>query len=261
MQPTLEDAILLAREAGDILRDSFGRTHQIGYKGPMDLVTEVDHRSDRFLIDTIQHRFAGDAIITEESGELSGVSKNCWYIDPLDGTINYAHGIPFFCVSLAYADDDGLRLGVVYDPIMDECYAAERGHGAYLNNEPARVSTISDLEHSLLITGFPYSLLATPHNNFENFIRLSHLTQGVRRMGSAALDICYVACGRVEGFWEFKLNAWDIAAGILIAQEAGAITTDVQGSPDFMRKPYSILVANPKIHPFILEILQETQKQ
>jgi myo-inositol-1(or 4)-monophosphatase len=258
MQPTLIDLQSLTREAGYILRTGFRQAHEVRYKGPVDLVTEVDQRSEDFLVRSIQARFPDDPIITEESGALAGASANRWYIDPLDGTVNYAHGIPIYAVSLAYADPQGMRLAVIYDPNTDECFSAERGQGAWLGGQPIRVSTTPDLLHSLLATGFPYDMLTTPDSNLDHFSRLSRITQGVRRLGSAALDLCYVACGRLDGFWELKLSAWDLAAGGLIASEAGALVTDTSGNANFLRPPYAILAANPHLHPLILQILQES---
>lgn len=260
-QPTLVDLQSLAREAGYILRTGFRQAHEVRYKGPVDLVTEVDHRSEDFLVSSIQARFPDDPIITEESGALAGGSANRWYIDPLDGTLNYAHGIAIYGVSLAYADPQGMRLAVVYDPNTDECFSAERGQGAWLGGQPITVSSTPDLIHSLLATGFPYDLLTTADNNLDHFGRLTRLTQGVRRLGSAALDLCYVACGRLDGFWELKLTPWDLAAGGLIASEAGALVTDTVGKLDYLHSPYAILAANPHLHPLILEVLRQTQTQ
>lgn len=252
MQPTLDYLQAMAAAAGDILREGYGEEHEIGYKGTIDLVTEVDHRSDAYLIGAIREGFPDDTIITEESGSLNGTGKQCWYIDPLDGTLNYAHGIPFFAVSIAYADAEGIRLAVIREPMRAETFSAERGKGAWLNGKPIHVSETPDLIHSLLGTGFPYDMLATPNSNLDHFSHLSHSTQGVRRLGSAALDLCYVAAGRLDGFWELKLSAWDIAAGVLIAEEAGAAITDINGDPHVLKPPYSILVANPQVHALML---------
>ncbi|MDD5368974.1 MAG: inositol monophosphatase family protein [Anaerolineaceae bacterium] len=261
LPPRLIDLQSLAREAGSILRAGFRQAHLIRYKSPVDLVTEVDQRSEDFLVSFIQARFPDDPIITEESGNLAGGSANRWYIDPLDGTINFAHGIPFYAVSLAFADRQGMRLAVVYDPNADECFSAERGQGAWLGDQPISVSSTPDLLHSLLATGFPYDLLTSADSNLDHFGRLSKLTQGVRRLGSAVLDLCYVACGRLDGYWELKLSPWDLAAGTLIASEAGALVTDTSGNANFLRPPYAILAANPHLHPLIREVLRESQPQ
>ena len=257
MAPTLDYLRTIAKAAGKILKDGYGQEHEIGYKGEIDLVTEVDHRSEAYLIEAIREGFPEDTIITEESGDLNGRGCGTWYIDPLDGTLNYAHAIPMFAVSIAYADTEGMRLGVVYDPLREECFSAERGQGAWLNGRPIHVSDTAELIHSLLVTGFPYDMLTTPQNNLDHFSHLSLKTQGVRRFGSAALDLCYVAAGRFDGYWELKLSAWDIAAGLLIAQEAGAIVTDTQGEAQVMRPPYAILAANPALYPLILSEISE----
>jgi myo-inositol-1(or 4)-monophosphatase len=261
MSPTLQEVEDLARRAGAILKSGFVRrpgfepSLKVEYKSLLDPVTEVDHRSEAFLLGEIQACFAGHRIITEESGVLSGEDCCRWYIDPLDGTVNFAHGVPIFCVSIAYAEGDHLVFGAVYDPMQDELFSAERGKGAWLNGESIRVSSTESLNRSLLVTGFPYDIRTNPDNNLENYARLSLLTQGVRRLGSAAIDLCYVAAGRFESFWELALGPWDLAAGALIAREAGATVTDRRGDPDFLKPPYSILAANPILHPQLLKIL------
>ena len=257
MIPKLSDLELLARQAGDILRTGYGRQHQIDRKGLIDLVTEVDRQSEAFLLGELRQRFPGYRILAEESGSQAGDNCCIWYIDPLDGTVNYAHAVPFFSVSLALQVDGALRLGVVYDPLRDECFSAEQGQGARLNGQPIHVSDSQDLLHSLLVTGFPYDIRENPNNNLDNYARFSLLTQGVRRLGSAALDLAYVACGRLDGYWELRLNPWDVAAGGLIAREAGATVTNYQGELDFISAPQSILAANPHIHPLMLAALNK----
>lgn len=262
--PTLNELVSLARSAGEILRQGFARRPgfenplQIDYKGVIDLVTEVDHRSEAYLLAEIQNRYPDHYIVSEESGENRGNECCRWYIDPLDGTVNYAHGIPIFTVSIAYSQGDMLQLGVVYDPIQDECFSAERGAGALLNGNPIRVSQAGDLNHSLLVTGFPYDIRTNPQNNLDNYARFSLRTHGVRRLGSAALDLCYVAAGRFDGFWELRLSPWDIAAGGLIAREAGARVTNLQGGDDFLSPPHSLVAATPGIHTQILALLKTT---
>ncbi len=225
-------------------------------KGEIDLVTEIDHQSEEFILDEIGRRFPGHAVLSEESGGRAGSAEQLWYVDPLDGTLNYSHGLAIFSVSIAYAQNGILTLGAVYDPISEEIYAAERGKGAQLNGNPILVSSTAELKSSLLVTGFPYDAWTNPINNFAEFQLFSRQAQGVRRLGSAALDLCYVAAGCLDGFWEIRLNAWDVAAGGLIAQEAGALVTDVRGGPDFLHKPQSILAANPILHAKMLEILK-----
>ncbi|HEY5903955.1 MAG TPA: inositol monophosphatase family protein [Anaerolineales bacterium] len=257
MQPTLADLESLARGAGEILRGGYPREHQINYKGVIDLVTEVDHQSEAYLLEQIRGRFPDSHILTEESGEIRGGQGGMWYVDPLDGTVNYAHQIPIFSVSLAYAAGKSVKLGVVYDPMRDEMFAAERGRGATLNGRPIRPSQVTDLQHSLMVTGFPYDAWNTRQDNFENFVRISKLTQGVRRLGSAALDAAYVGAGRFDAFWELSLKPWDIAAGGLIASESGASVTNIDGEADYISPPQSVICAAPNIHRLLMDALQK----
>ncbi len=259
MPPTLTDLITLARQAGEILRTSFGQLLHVDQKGVIDLVSEADRQSEKFLLSYIHQHFPADRIVAEESGEHSGTSDHTWYVDPLDGTVNYVHGIPIYSASIAYAEAGILRLGVVYDPMRDECFSAEAGSGAWLNDEPIHPSSTSDLDHALLVTGFPYDIRTTPENNLNHYAHLALHTQGVRRLGSAALDLCYVACGRFDGFWELSLKAWDVAAGALIARESGAVVTDMAGKPDFMAAPQSALTANPQLHSLLLRELSRNR--
>ncbi len=254
---TLSDVEFLARAAGQILRDGYEKDHDIRFKGVIDLVTEVDHQSEKFLIGEISRRWPESRIVAEESGESGRDGGLTWYIDPLDGTVNYAHGVPVFCVSIACAWDGQTRLGVVYDPLRDEAFTAERGHGAHLNGRALKVSGAAELEKSLLVTGFPYDTWTAKPNNLEYFGRFARMTQGVRRLGSAALDLCYTAAGRFDGFWELSLRAWDVAAGGLIAEEAGARVTNVHGDGDFMSPPHSILAAGPGVYDQILKVLNQ----
>jgi myo-inositol-1(or 4)-monophosphatase len=256
MQPTLSELERLAREAGAILRAGYNKEHKVNYKGVIDLVTEVDHQSEAFLLAEIQGKFHDHHIFTEESGVIQGNDEHIWFIDPLDGTVNYAHHIPFFGVSIAYASHGILKLGAVYDPMRDEMYAAERGSGAYLNGESLRVSDATDLQKSLLGTGFPYDAWDTEQDNFANFIHFAKRSLGVRRLGSAALDLCYVAAGRFDGFWEMSLKPWDVAAGGLICEEAGAIVTNVNGINDYISPPQSVVAAAPGVHAQILQELR-----
>jgi myo-inositol-1(or 4)-monophosphatase len=258
MQPTLTDLEVLARAAGGILRTGYQREHEISYKGIIDLVTEVDHQSEAYLLGEIQRRFPESHIVTEESGVIEGNREAIWYVDPLDGTVNYAHNIPIFCVSIAFALNGATHLAAVYEPMRDEMFTAERGKGAFLNGRPIKPSAAADLQHSLLVTGFPYDAWNTPQDNFANFARLGKLSQGVRRLGSAALDACYVAAGRLEGFWELSLKPWDVAAAGLIAEEAGAIVTNKDGLPDYISAPQSIIAAAPGVHAHLMSALHQT---
>jgi myo-inositol-1(or 4)-monophosphatase len=255
MQLTLSYVETLARKAGAILRDGYSKEHTVAYKGVIDLVTEVDHQSESFLLGEVQRDFPKHHIFSEESGIIQGDDEHIWYIDPLDGTVNYAHHVPFFSVSIAYASKGVLKFGAVYDPMRDEMFLAERGKGATLNGEPIKVSTTTELQKSLLVTGFPYDAWNTAQDNFANFVKFAKLSQGVRRLGSAALDLSYVASGRFDGFWELSLKPWDVAAGGLIAEEAGAHVTNVQGAVDYISPPQSIIAATPAIHGQILSEL------
>ena len=265
MSPTLSYIENLAREAGAILRAGYEKEHEVNYKGVIDLVTEIDHQSEAFLLGRVQKDFPGHHIFSEESGVIQGNDEHSWYIDPLDGTVNYAHNIPIFSVSIAYAlrrsvstsPRSNLRLGAVYDPMRDEMFIAERGQGAYLNGRRLNVSTTTELQQSLLVTGFPYNAWDTPQDNFANFVKFGKLSRGVRRLGSAALDLAYVGAGRFDGFWELALNPWDVAAGGLICEEAGASVTNIEGGDDYISPPQSILASAPGIHARMLEVLHE----
>ncbi|RME90715.1 MAG: inositol monophosphatase [Anaerolineae bacterium] len=223
----------------------------------MDLVTEVDRQSEAYLLGEIQRRFPGHRVHAEETGGLEGDDDHLWYVDPLDGTVNYAHRIPIFCVSIAYARRGEMQLAVVYDPMREEMFTAERGGGARLNGRPIHVSEARELGKSLLVTGFPYNIWTSSVDNLDNFARFSKRTQGVRRLGSAALDLAYVAAGRFDGFWELSLKPWDVAAGGLIAEEAGARVTNLDGGADYLSPPQSILAATPGIYEQMMKVLHE----
>ena len=257
MSPKLSELERLARQAGEILRLGYGQEHQVDYKGAIDLVTEIDHQSEELVLAEIQRLFPGHQIVSEEIGLVPGHIGDQWFVDPLDGTVNYAHGIPFFSVSIAYAHAGVVTLGVVYDPMRDELFAAERGRGARLNGRSLRVSQVTELQRSLLTTGFPYDTWSTSRDNLEYYGRFCKLTQGVRRMGSAALDLAYVAAGRVEGYWELSVKPWDVAAGGLIASEAGATVTNVAGQADYITPPCSLLAAPPSLHAKMKAVLDE----
>ena len=253
--PSLSDLQLLAERAGEILRAGYEEEHEVSYKGVIDPVTEVDRASEELLLREIGQRWPGSFILSEETGITPGNEEQAWYVDPLDGTVNYAHGIPFFSISIAYAHHGLMQLGVVYDPLRREMFSAERGKGAQLNGKAIHVSSPSGLQRSLLVTGFPYDAWNTKADNFANFVHLAKMTQGVRRFGSAALDCSYVGAGRFDGFWELSLKPWDVAAGGLIAQEGGATVTNVENLADYLSPPQSIVAAAPGIHAQILENL------
>jgi myo-inositol-1(or 4)-monophosphatase len=256
MKPTLSEIEELARSAGAILREGYNKEHNIKYKGEIDLVTEADHASETYLLKEINSRFPDGHIFAEESGEIQGKNEDVWYIDPLDGTVNYAHHVPVFCVSIAFASNGTLQLGAVYDPLLNELFSAERGKGAFLNGKSIHASKTTELKKSLLVTGFPYDTWSTPRNNFDYFVKLAKMTQGVRRLGSAALDGCYVAAGRFDGFWELSLKPWDVAAAALIAEEAGAQVTSVDGNKDYLAHPISIIMSAPGIYAQLFEALK-----
>lgn len=248
MQPTLDFLTSLARRSGEILRAGFGQPHQITMKSETDLVTEVDHRSEAYLLSEIQRRFPEHCIVTEESGHLEGTPQACWYLDPLDGTINYAHGLPFFAVSVAYAEGGQVMLATVYDPLRDEMFSAERGRGAWLNDTPISVSQRRELIESLLVTSFPKDEPAALQQSLGYFAYFLPRVRSLRRMGSAVLDLCYVACGRLDGMWAIQLEAWDAAAGVLLVEEAGGVVTRLDGSPYTLRAPHNLIAANPQLH-------------
>lgn len=255
MKPVLSDLEKLARGAGEILRVGFHQANLVDHKGEIDLVTEIDKRSEAFILEAIANQFPEHRVVAEETGGLEG-SDNCvWYVDPLDGTTNYAHKLPIFSVAIAYAEAGEMILGVVYDPMHDECFTAEKSNGAWLNGDPIGVGGVVDLSQSLLVTGFPYDRFVNPDNNLEYFNRFTLQVQGIRRLGSAALDLCYVACGRVDGFWEIRLEPWDLAAGTLIAREAGAQVTKLDGSPDILSAPCNVVAANRELHRKMFEVL------
>jgi len=244
----------LALEAGAILLEGYEQEHQLDYKGEIDLVTEIDRRSEAFLVGEVRRLFPGHQILAEEGGGEDG-GDHQWYIDPLDGTVNYAHGVPFFCVSIAYSVRGEVTLTAVYDPMRRELFCAERDGGAWLNGRKLAVRPQSELTRSLLVTGFPYDIRHTPANNLDYFGRFAILSQGVRRLGSAALDLCYVAAGRFDGYWELSLKPWDLAAGALIAREAGAMVTSIAGDEKLLAPPYSVLAASPGIHTIMAATL------
>ena len=252
----LDFAIETARQAGHILMEKFGRI-TVTKKGDINLVTEADLASEQHIIERIMSYYPKHAILAEESGEavvMGADSTWKWIIDPLDGTTNYAHGYPCFCVTLALEHDGDIVMGVTFDPTRDELFAAERGRGATLNGKSIRVSSNDKLGDALIVTGFPYDF-----KNKENFAR--HLTdflfhsRGVRRDGSAAIDMAYVACGRFDGFWEEGLNPWDVAAGKLLIEEAGGVVTYYDGSKFSIYKP-PICASNGGIHSQMLEVLR-----
>jgi myo-inositol-1(or 4)-monophosphatase len=253
----LNFAISVARDAGGVLVDRLGRALQVSNKGAIDLVTEADVASEKLIIERIRSHYPRHAVLAEESGasEVIGdvAAEWKWIIDPLDGTTNYAHGYPCFCVSIGLERNGKLELGVVYDPMRNEMFAAERGQGATLNDRPMRVSDVAELNRAMLCTGFPYDVRERPDftREFSNFTMEA---QAVRRDGSAALDLAYVACGRFDGFWEDGLNPWDIAAGVLLIEEAGGSVTDFRGGPLDIYSP-RVIASNGLVHQSMIRVL------
>jgi myo-inositol-1(or 4)-monophosphatase len=254
----LNFAIQTARDAGAILTDRLGRALQVSNKGDIDLVTEADLASEKFIIERIKSHYPRHAILAEESGDTDGLSpgKNewKWIIDPLDGTTNYAHGYPCFCVSIALERAGAVEIAVIYDPTRDDMFAAERGQGATLNERRIQVSTVEDLNSAMLCTGFPYNVRERP-NFARDFANFTMEAQAVRRDGSAAIDLAYIACGRFDGFWEDGLKAWDVAAGILLIQEAGGLVTDFKGDALNIYTP-KVLASNGLVHNAMMKVLQ-----
>ncbi len=256
-QPQLEQVMQWAKEAGAIARAAFSDVHDVAFKGRSDLVTEIDYRCEQHLINAIQNAYPAHSILSEEAGAVNGKDSDRWYIDPLDGTVNYAHRIPFYAVSVAWQSGADLRLGVVYDPTHDECFSAERGRGSWLNGKKLRVNTTSDLEKSLHTSTFARQDEELFARNLRNFAHLSRHSFGVRRMGCAALELCYVACGRVDAYWEQGINAWDIAAAALIVEEAGGKVTNLDDDPEYFKPPYALLAAAPALHPQLLKLFDQ----
>lgn len=255
MSSFLEAAIEIAQEAGAVLARYFERRVSYEYKRPYDLITEADRASETLVVERLRARFPHHAIVAEETGAHAGTSEYRWYVDPLDGTTNFAHGFPVFNVTLALERAGELIVGVIYDPTRHELFTAERGAGAYLNHHRIRVSRVGKLKEALFATGFP-TWRRHRDVNVHFFHQVAMLSHGVRRAGSAALDLAYVACGRLDGFWEFGLNPWDMAAGVLMVEEAGGRVTDLKGRPFRLDAPH-ILVTNGLIHEETLELMGE----
>jgi myo-inositol-1(or 4)-monophosphatase len=250
----LKAAVQAAREAGRIQREKLQDAFLIDFKGDKNLVTEVDRECEDTIIAILRSACPDCAILAEESGSVSSGSSLRWIIDPLDGTTNYAHGFPWFAVSIALELDGDVGLGVIFHPMMDELFTAIRGEGAWLNGRKLRVSTRQPLAYCLLATGFPYDRTESNENNFDNFTAFQLAARAVRRAGAAALDLAYVAAGRLDGYWECKLHPWDMAAGKLLVQEAGGIVSNHQGEPH-LTDDHRILASNGLIHRAMLDIL------
>jgi myo-inositol-1(or 4)-monophosphatase len=256
--PFLSFAISAVREAGETQRAAFRGSYEVHKKGVIDLVTDVDLSIERHFRERVAATFPDHVVLGEEYGAPSDAdaARPCWIFDPIDGTTNFAHGVPIFCASLALEIDGVLQVGAVYDPNHDELFAAERGQGAWLNGERLHVSSTSKLSDALLVTGFPYSIQIDRADLLGLFARFITRSRAVRRLGSAAIDVCYVAAGRMDGFWEEGLGAWDIAAGALILEEAGGRLTDLDGAP-FVLRTGRLLATNGHLHDDMLATIAD----
>lgn len=255
----LTTAVEAVVQAGDIMMSRFGGTVRIDKKGTIDLVTEVDVAIERAFRTMIAGRFPDHAVLGEEMGGSSSVPPGpCWVFDPIDGTTNFAHGLPIFCASLALEIDGVPQVAAVYDPTRKELFTAERGGGAFLNGTPIRVSEAATLVDSMLVTGFPYDVHARVDEIVGLFGAFVGQARAVRRLGSAAIDLCYVAAGRMDGFWESDLKPWDIAGGALIVLEAGGTVTNMDGAP-FTSRGRHVLATNGRIHEAMLGVIRSRQ--
>jgi len=251
----LETAVEIAREASALLREFAGRHVGFELKGEHDLVTAADRASENLIVQRLRKRYPSHSIVAEEGGEHAGSSDFRWYVDPLDGTTNFAHGFPVYNVTLALEQAGELIAGVIADPTRNEIFTAERGAGAFLNGQRIRVSTVTRVEDALAATGFP-SRRRHQNVNVHFFYQLAMLSHGVRRPGAAALDLAYVACGRLDLFWEFHLHPWDMAAGVLLIREAGGVCTDMRGTPLDLRGPH-VLGDNGLVHAETVALFTE----
>ncbi len=250
-------ALKAAHAAGALHKEKLGNLTCIDYKSAFNLVTEVDKAAEALILDILKAEFPNDNYLAEETGATTASNNGRrWLIDPLDGTTNYAHAYPFFCVSIALEEDGEITLGVVHNAVSQELFWAEKGLGARLNDRVISVSCNTKLEASLLATGFPPDTKNTRFHNMTEFTTITHASHGVRRDGSAALDLCFVACGRLDGFWEKKLAPWDVAAGSLIVQEAGGRVTNLENGPLDMNSGH-ILATNGLIHKEMVNIFQD----
>lgn len=249
----LDFTVETAKKAGIYLRENFGKDLELQYKGRIDLVTGIDRGSQGMVVDAITRFFPGHSVVAEEGVSLEKGGEYTWYVDPLDGTVNYVHKIPFFCVSLAVYRNSKPFIGVCYNPVSGQLFHAQAGKGAYCNGERVTVSGSSRLVESLVATGFPYSL-AGLEDSMRRFSRILSEARGIRRFGSAALDLCFVASGSFDGFWEVGLKPWDMAAGVVILLEAGGTVSGLDGS-EFDLGRGDILASNGRIHQALTELM------
>jgi myo-inositol-1(or 4)-monophosphatase len=248
----------VAREAGAVLMKHFGKLERVDKKGVRDLVTAADREAEALVIARIRAAFPGDAILAEETLTDQKMARRIWILDPLDGTTNFVHRLPHFAVSLGFFEEGEPVAACVFNPLLLECYTAVRGGGAFLNGARIACSRQTELKECLLTTGFHYRLEQLADNNLQHFNDLALQVRGVRRLGSAALDLCYTADGRYDGFWELHLSAWDVAAGVLVAQESGCLVTDFQGGPDWLFGG-QVLAANAVLHAKVLDVLTRSR--
>ena len=252
-------AVEVARAAGDLLRRELTGPRRIAFKGsPTNLVTEMDARAEALIVERLLGAFPDDGVLAEERGAQAGRSDRRWIIDPVDGTTNYAHGLPLYCVSIALEVAGRVELGVAYDPSHDELFVAERGAGAVCNDAPLSVSSAATLQDSLLATGFPYDVRTNPDNNVKEYAAFSMRARGVRRLGSAVLYLAWVAAGRFDGYWELRLGAWDVAAAGLMVEEAGGRLTSLTGGRVDLERP-TVVASNGRIHDEMLAVLREVR--
>ncbi len=259
MTDLIDEVINISKEAGEIIRKGFGKNFNIEYKtNEINLVTEIDKASEKLITDFVKKKYPTHSILAEESGEYKNQNAEyLWVIDPLDGTTNFAHGLPIFAVSIGVQKYGKTIAGVVYDVIQNIIYSTEKGSGAFANSKKITVSKKDKLGHSLLVTGFPYNIAERPENIFELFEAFTKNARGIRRLGSAALDLCYVAKSAMDGYWENSLHPWDLCAGKLILEEAGGIVTDFKGSEiDIYSK--QILCSNKLIHQQMIDLIGRT---
>jgi len=254
----LDAAIDAGKKAGAVLQDYARSGFRIEHKNPINLVTDADHAAERCVIDHLRAQFPSHGFLAEEQGRINqSPSPYLWIIDPLDGTTNFAHGYPAYCVSIGLEYHGRCILGVIFDPSREELFTAAEKGGAHLNGHPIQVSSTTTLDKSLLVTGFAYDIRDTPKNNLDHFAKFALKAQGLRRTGSAALDLCYVAAGRFDGFWEVRLNPWDMAAGSVIAQEAGGRLSNFRGDPLSIYEQ-ELVASNNHIHHAMLTVLNDT---
>ena len=260
MDKFFEVANIASRQAGKIIKDYFHKPKEVSYKGRIDLVTNIDKKAEDTIIKIIKKSYPNHNILTEESEHLQNPNQEfCWVIDPLDGTTNYVHQFPFVSVSIALQKNQETILGIVYNPILEEFFYSEKGKGSFRNGNHISVSKTSDIGNAFLATGFPYNIKDEKRNNISHFTKLIRRCRGIRRAGSAAIDLCYVAAGIFDGFWELELMPWDTAAGILIVEQAGGTVTNFNGSK-FSIFDKEIVATNDRIHNELLNILNNRAK-